>query len=72
MKTKTPPQTIESLNSQINALNRLILEGRAKNISILQNKIKSLKNRLKIEITNNREQLNIIAENNYWEKYSSY
>ena len=72
MKAKKTPQTIESLNSQINVLNRLILEGRAKNISILQNKIKSLKNRLKIEITNNREQLNIIAENNYWEKYSSY
>ena len=71
MKAKKTPQTIESLNSQINVLNRLILEGRAKNISILQNKIKSLKNRLKIEITNNREQLNIIAENNYWEKYSS-
>lgn len=70
MKTKTP-QTIESLTRQIKLLNMLILEGKVKNIHILQNKIKSLKNRLKIEINNNKETLNIIAENNYWEKYSS-
>lgn len=71
MKTKTPPQTIESLNSQIKALNKLILAGNTKNVYVLQNKIKSLKNRLKTEIINNKEQLSIIAENNYWEKYTS-
>jgi predicted RNase H-like nuclease (RuvC/YqgF family) len=71
MKTKTTPQTIENLNNQIKALNKLILEGNTKNVYVLQNKIRSLKNRLKTEITNNKEQLNIIAENNYWEKYTS-
>jgi hypothetical protein len=43
-------QTINKLKAQIKALNTLIKEGRVKNVYAVQNKIKSLKNRLKIEM----------------------
>lgn len=43
-------QTINKLKAQIKALNTLIKEGKVKNVYAVQNKIKTLKNRLKIEI----------------------
>ena len=43
-------QTINKLKAQIKALNSQIKEGKAKNVYPIQNKIKSLKNRLEIEI----------------------
>lgn len=43
-------QTINKLTAQIRALNKRIADGKVKNVYAVQNKIKSLKNRLKIEI----------------------
>lgn len=51
IKTKTMEQ-IKKLESQIKALNKRLQEGKVKNVYSIQNKIKSLKNRLKIEIDN--------------------
>ena len=58
-KTKTMEQ-IKKLESQIKALNKRLQEGKVKNVYSIQNKIKSLKNRLKIEI-----------DNHHWETYLS-
>jgi len=43
-------QTINKLTAQIRALNKRIADGKVKNVYAVQNKIKTLKNRLKIEI----------------------
>jgi hypothetical protein len=43
-------QTINKLTAQIRALNKRIADGKVKNVYAVQNKIKSLKNRLKIEM----------------------
>ena len=43
-------QTINKLTAQIRALNKRIAEGKVKNVYAVQNKIITLKNRLKIEI----------------------
>ena len=59
IKTKTMEQ-IKKLESQIKALNKRLQEGKVKNVYSIQNKIKSLKNRLKIEI-----------DNHHWETYLS-
>jgi len=58
-KTKTMEQ-IKKLENQIKALNKRLQEGKVKNVYSMQNKIKSLKNRLKIEI-----------DNHHWETYLS-
>jgi len=58
-KTKTMEQ-IKKLENQIKALNKRLQEGKVKNVYSIQNKIKSLKNRLKIEI-----------DNHHWETYLS-
>lgn len=43
-------QKINKITAQIKALNNRIKEGKVKNVYAVQNKIKTLKNRLKIEI----------------------
>ena len=43
-------QTINKLTAQIRALNKRIADGKVKNVYAVQNKIITLKNRLKIEI----------------------
>lgn len=43
-------QKINKITAQIRALNKRITEGKVKNVYAVQNKIKTLKNRLKIEI----------------------
>jgi len=43
-------QKINKITAQIKALNKRITEGKVKNVYAVQNKIKTLKNRLKIEI----------------------
>jgi hypothetical protein len=43
-------QNINKITMQIKALNKRIEEGKVKNVYAVQNKIKTLKNRLKIEI----------------------
>ena len=43
-------QKINKITMQIKALNKRITEGKVKNVYAVQNKIKTLKNRLKIEI----------------------
>ena len=43
-------QKINKITAQIRALNKRIEDGKAKNVYAVQNKIKTLKNRLKIEI----------------------
>lgn len=45
-------ETINKLKAQIKALNKRIQEGNVKNVYAVENKIKSLKNRLKIELDN--------------------
>ena len=59
-KPLTPIQKINKLKSQIKALNSRLMEGKARNVYALRNKIEALKNDLKIEI-----------ENHYWENYLS-
>ena len=53
-------EQIKKLKNQIKALNKRLQEGKVKNVYSMQNKIKSLKNRLKIEI-----------DNHHWETYLS-
>ena len=53
-------EQIKKLKNQIKALNKRLQEGKFKNVYSMQNKIKSLKNRLKIEI-----------DNHHWETYLS-
>lgn len=53
-------EQIKKLENQIKALNKRLQEGKVKNVYSMQNKIKSLKNRLKIEI-----------DNHHWETYLS-
>lgn len=61
MKTiLTPIQKINKLKAQIKALNRRLIEGKARNVYAIRNKIEVLKSDLKIEI-----------ENHYWENYLS-
>ena len=43
-------QKINKITAQIRALNKRITGGKVKNVYAVQNKIKTLKNRLKIEI----------------------
>ena len=43
-------QKVNKTTMQIKALNKRIAEGNVKNVYAVQNKIKTLKNRLKIEI----------------------
>ncbi len=43
-------KTINKLTAQIRALNKRIADGKVKNVYAVQNKIKSLKNRLEIEM----------------------
>ena len=43
-------QKIIKIQSQIKALNKRLEEGKVKNVFPVQNKIKSLKNRLEIEM----------------------
>lgn len=45
-------QEVNKIKSQIKALNKRIEDGKVKNIFAVSNKIKSLKNRLKIELDN--------------------
>jgi hypothetical protein len=59
-KQLTPIQKINKLKSQIKALNYRLMDGKARNIYALKNKIELLKSDLKIEI-----------ENHYWENYLS-
>lgn len=59
-KTLTPIQTINKTKSQIKALNNRLKEGKVKNPYPVINKIKGLKESLKIEI-----------DNHYWENYLS-
>jgi hypothetical protein len=59
-KPLTPIQTINKTKSQIKVLNSRLLEGKVKNKYAVQNKIKGLKEALKIEM-----------ENHYWENYLS-
>lgn len=56
----TPSQKINKLKSQIRALNKLLTEGKIKNVIPVERKIKGLK-----------EALNIEVENHYWEALSS-
>ena len=65
-------ENIKALKKQIKALEIELGENKAKNIHALKNKIKGLRTRLNIETLKHKEQLQIIAENNYWEKYASY
>lgn len=61
MKTiLTPIQKINKLKAQIKALNRRLIEGKARNVYAIRNKIEALKSDLKIEI-----------DNHYWENYLS-
>jgi predicted transcriptional regulator len=53
-------EQIKKLENQIKALNKRLQEGKVKNVYSIQNKIKSLKNKLKIEI-----------DNHHWETYLS-
>ena len=53
-------EQIKKLENQIKALNKRLQEGKVKNVYSIQNKIKGLKNRLKIEI-----------DNHHWETYLS-
>ena len=59
-KLLTPIETINKTKSQIKVLNSRLLEGKVKNKYAVQNKIKGLKEALKIEM-----------ENHYWENYLS-
>ena len=43
-------QKINKITAQIKALNKRITEGKVKNVYAVKNKIKSLKNRLEIEM----------------------
>ena len=43
-------QKINKITAQIRALNKRLTEGKVKNVYAVQNKIKTRKNRLKIEI----------------------
>jgi hypothetical protein len=56
----TPVQKINKLKAQIKALNSRLIEGKARNVYALRNKIETLKSDLKIEM-----------ENHYWENYLS-
>lgn len=56
----TPIQKINKLKAQIKALNSRLIQGKAKNVYALRNKIETLKNDLKIEM-----------DNYYWENYLS-
>jgi len=53
-------QKINKLKAQIKALNKRIEDGKVKNVYAVQNKVKTLKNSLKIEI-----------ELHNWENYLS-
>ncbi len=59
---------IKKLMEQIQILKNQIRTGQQVNASEIQSKIEFLQNEIKKE----KEQLDIIAENNYWEKYASY
>jgi hypothetical protein len=59
-KPLTPIETINKTKSQIKVLNSRLLEGKVKNKYAVQNKIRGLKEALKIEM-----------ENHYWENYLS-
>ena len=59
-KPLTPIQTINKTKSQIKALNTRLMEGKVKNPYAVKNKIKTLKETIKIEM-----------ENHYWENYLS-
>ena len=59
-KPLTPIETINKTKSQIKVLNSRLLEGKVKNKYAVKNKIKGLKEALKIEM-----------ENHYWENYLS-
>jgi hypothetical protein len=43
-------EKVNKITMQIKVLNKRIAEGKVKNVYAVQNKIKTLKNRLKIEI----------------------
>ena len=59
---------IKKLMGQIRILKNQIRTGQQENLNEILIKIESLQNEIKKE----KELLDIIAENNYWEKYSSY
>lgn len=59
-KNNTNMKKIEKLKAQIKALNSRLKEGKVKNIYAIQNKIKTLK-----------MQLNIELDNYAWENYLS-
>ena len=59
---------IKKLMGEIRILKNQIRPGQQVNASEIQSKIEFLQNEIKKE----KEQLDIIAENNYWEKYASY
>jgi predicted FMN-binding regulatory protein PaiB len=65
-------QKIKKLKAQIFTLNQKIKLGQVKNIHAMENKIKGLQSQLKAEMKAYKEQMDIIAENNYWEQYASY
>ena len=53
-------QKINKLKAQIKALNCRLLDGKAKNVYALRNKIEKLKSDLQVEM-----------DNHYWENYLS-
>ena len=59
-KLLTPMQKINKLKAQIKALNCRLLDGKAKNVYALRNKIEKLKSDLQVEM-----------DNHYWENYLS-
>lgn len=59
-KPLTAIQTINKTKSQIKALNTRLMERKVKNPYAVQNKIKTLKETIKIEM-----------DNHYWENYLS-
>ena len=65
-------QKIKQLKAQIFKLNEKIKSGQVKNRYSIEGKINKLQSQLQDEIKAYKEQMDIIAENNYWEKYASY
>jgi hypothetical protein len=59
---------IKKLMGQIRILKNQIRTGQQENLNEILIKIESLQNEIKKE----KELLDIIAENNYWERYASY
>lgn len=66
---------IKSLKAQIRAINKKIIDNTFKTEKGLykaKNKVKTLEKTLIEQIKIHKQELDAIAENNYWEKYASY